>query len=412
MPATPIRKRTISFLKHATWVALLSVVVAPALLARPGTVKTTDGRAIEGDVTEHADGVTVSNRGIDTVVPRAQVATIEYGGNVEAQFKARIEALDDKDVVGRLAIAREAFDARKYLVARDAVDSALLIDPNNRDAVDFGQTIRSQMRLEAASRGAQAAPGKPTGPTSPTTAVPSPIERKFLTPEDVNDIRQRELTSGDAAIRMRFDNDVRRRFALADNRDYTGFLALSPFEQANAIFVNGDPKLRKDVKVLTDPTSLREYRQVVQPVVLRNCATSGCHGGEAGGSFLLYSSADSEETTYTNFYILQQYTKAAPNRTPATGLFGGTGGQMRMIDRAQPQNSLIIQYALPVDTAEYDHPQVPGWRPGFTGLNDRNLARVTEWIGKTLSPLEPTYNISYVPPSGKAASTTQPATRP
>src|SRR4051812_10178490 len=96
---------------------LLAWAIGAPLFARPGVVKTSDGRTIDGEVIEQPDAVTVTSRGIDTVIPRAQVATITYGGNAEDEFHAKLTQLDPKDVPGRMKIAHDAFDARKYEVA-------------------------------------------------------------------------------------------------------------------------------------------------------------------------------------------------------------------------------------------------------------------------------------------------------
>jgi len=387
---------------------MLAVGLASVAMARQGVVKTSDGRTIEGDVVENPDAVTITRRGIDTVVPRGQVAVIEYGGDAEAALRARLDALDAKDFDGRIKLAREAFEGRKYEVARDAIESALIINPNSREAVDFSQMIRRQMQLEAAK-----ANGAKPDTTATPLAPPGTVERRTLSADDINSIRQAELKSSvDADVRIRFDKDVRKRFASTANLNYNDFLALSSLDQAQQIFTQGDAKLRKDVRILSDPAALREFKQVVQPVVLRNCATSGCHGGDGAGGFVLYNTAvDNEATAYTNFYILQQYTKQSPTQTPAGGVFSSSGAQIRMIDRTRADNSLIVQYALPTNVAEYDHPQVQGYRPGFNTPQDRSAARIIDWVRGSLAAIEPNYGVSYTPPTGKGP-TTQPATTP
>ena len=68
-------------------------------------------------------------------------------------------------------------------------DSALTIDPNNREATDLQNTISSQMRLE------QNKVAPPDMPTPPPAA--NGVERRLLTNNDINIIRQKELQSGD-----------------------------------------------------------------------------------------------------------------------------------------------------------------------------------------------------------------------
>src|SRR5439155_18656619 len=108
--------------------------------------------------------VTVTMRGIPTTIERSHIATITYPQTTSFPdaFAQRMAKLDARDVNGRLALAREAFDQREYVLARDAVESALRIDPNNSDAVALRETIQSQMRLERN----KPAPGEPVAPTA------------------------------------------------------------------------------------------------------------------------------------------------------------------------------------------------------------------------------------------------------
>jgi hypothetical protein len=117
---------------------------------------------------------------------------------------------------------------------------------------------------------------------------------------------------------------------------------------------------------------------------------------------MLFNPADNEPAAYTNFYILQQHVKQAPQQP---GPFGR--GELRMIDRARPDQSLLVQYMLPPTIAEHDHPQVPGYRPIVRGREDPVYLRTIDWIGKSLEPVEPDYGIDYRPPVGRA--TTEPA---
>jgi hypothetical protein len=82
-----------------------------------------------------------------------------------------------------------------------------------------------------------------------------------------------------------------------------------------------------------------------------------------------------------------------------------------MIDRQQPDRSMLLQYALPGAIAEYDHPDVPGYKPAFRGQNDPRYRQVLDWLGKTLKAQDPNYGIDYVVP-GSTSSATQPTSTP
>jgi hypothetical protein len=162
--------------------------------------------------------------------------------------------------------------------------------------------------------------------------------------------------------------------------------------------------MKKDVQVLSDPPALFQYRRQVQPFLIANCATSGCHGGPNAQKFMLITPAESDAASYTNFYILQHYTK--PLRASSNTIFGH--GDLRMVDRQQPERSMLLQYALPGAIAEYDHPEVANYKPAVRGVNDPRYRQILDWIGKSLRPEDPQYGIDF-PVPGMAGSTTQPA---
>lgn len=394
-----------------------TAAAAWAAEARQGIVKTQDGRTIRGLVSETDNGVSVDVHGVILQFERDKIESIEYPESIEAQYVQRLAALDPKDVQGRLDLARWAFDNKEYVLARQAAQAALDLDPNNADAITLLETIRGQMRLEQ-NRGegsnqatpSQAMPedqGQPQSTSDETTAPASRPSRRipvnFLNQNDINRIRQHELRPEDNAVRVRFENDVERRYATASNQDPGRFRARRPVEKALEILERGTPEMAKDVRILNDPAALAEFRRFVQPLALNGCATAGCHGGTAGGSLILYAPADTEEASYTNFYILQQYRQPSGQNQSVFGT-----GDLRMIDRTNPEQSLLLQYGLPTDVAEFDHPSVRGFRPIFRNLQDPRYEQVVRWIDQTLRPFEPDYGISYTPPTASQATGASP----
>jgi hypothetical protein len=159
--------------------------------------------------------------------------------------------------------------------------------------------------------------------------------------------------------------------------------------------------MRRDVIIQNDPPALLQYRMRVQPVVVQNCAVANCHApGSTKSKFQLVVPADSDAATYTNFYLLSTYQKRANPQSDA--VFGS--GDARMIDRAQPARSIVLQYGLPGAIAESDHPDVAGFRPPFRGVNDAKYVSILNWISQTLVPVDPDYGFSF------GAAATQPAT--
>jgi hypothetical protein len=379
---------------------------------RPGVLVTRQGQTLNGDIKEQDQTYVVTIRGIDTIVQRRDVVSVEFHEDVEKQFQEKLARLGPKDVKGRIELARWAFDRDQYDLARKALEAARAIEPNNADATRMLETVQSQIRLERAAqtRPAGAAPRAPS--TSPSTQPtgPATTSRHLLTADDINIIRQLEINpKQDTQLRVTFNNDVRKRFITEENLNPASFASLRPQEQALRILDYGTPQMRRDVQIMSDPAAMLEYRRVIQPLVLQNCATSNCHGGTAGGAggLFLFSPADNDAMTYTNFYILQSYRQPGEQ---TGGVFGGA--DLRMIDRASPRQSLLVHYALPPTIAEFDHPDVRGYRPALRNRDDPNYARLLDWITFALVPTREAsdYGIDYQPPGRTAA--TRPATAP
>lgn len=402
--------------------ALLFVLIqwSAAAQAREGIVKTRDGRTIQGDVTQADNGdVSINVRGVVMNLARADIESVEYPESFDTQYQQRLDALKANDAAGRLELARWAFDNQQYERAREAAQAAIDIDPNSADAVTMLETIRVQMRLEQNRQ--EPPPNADAQPSDDGQITQEPedsadrsgsldgvrrVERNLLTADDINRIRQLELKPNDDAVRVRFANDVERRFASTSNQDPGRFRNLRPVQKAIQILDDNDPDFTRDVHIMSDPSAMMEFRRLVQPLALNGCATTGCHGSSAGGKFILYSPAESEDITYTNFYILQQYRK--PAAQGQNSVFGA--GEHRMIDRSNPQDSLLLQYGLPADIAQVDHPPVRGLKPIFRNLQDPRYQQVVRWMNESLKPVDPDYGIDYQPPSAPPApATTEPA---
>ena len=393
------------------------LLLAAVLHAKPGVVKTTDGQTYEGDVTEEGTTVTVKTRKVPIVIQRANIESIEYLGTLDEQFNQRIAKLDAKDANGRVTVARWAFDQGRYDLSRQALETALTLEPNNRDANAMMDSVRLQIRLErakkeAATRGVTPPGLRPaTEPSSTGTQPPATTgnidPRVLLSADDINAIRQFELKPSDIHVRINFARDVKKRFAVAENIRLQDFNALPQFDQLHRILQRGTPEMKQDVRILSDPSSIHEYRRSVQQLILGSCATSGCHGVAGAGGFMLYSPADSEAVTYTNFFILQTWSRPVGRQQ---GPFAG--GERRLIDRLEPAQSLLLQYALPSNIAEQDHPQVSGYRPIFRNRDDNGYRRVESWIGESLLAIKPDYGINYTPPQRAGGNRGEPTTAP
>jgi hypothetical protein len=394
---------------RATFISIsLTMLCTAVLIAREGVVKLNDGRTLTGDVREADGNVTINIRGVKTTLARSDVASITYGADAEKEFNDRLARLESNDAKGRIELARWAFDQEKYELSRKALDEAIAIDPNDADAATLMATVRSQMRLqrskEASTRPEPEQPGATAPSTQPATTRAA-TARATLSPDDINTIRQAELLADHTQVRLQFLNDVRKRFATQENMTVQQFNSLPPLTQAGRILERGDASMKSDVRVQSDPRALFDFRRLIQPAVLANCATSGCHGGGQGaGGLWILNPADNDASVYTNFYLLQSYRKERPG---GNAVFGG--GDLRLIDRTHPEDSLLLNFGLPASVARFDHPDVQGYRPAFRNAQDQGYVRIFNWIAQALKPVEPDYGITF---DGAAKPTTAAATAP
>ncbi len=378
--------------------------IGTSLWARPGTVKMRDGGSYNGDVIEAEDGsIVVKVHNVDMRIDRRDVAAVTYIDDAAGDFKKKLAALGPKDVKGRLDLAQTAFSQQQYDWAKQAAQAALDIDANSKEATDFLLMVRRQQELE---RGPKAdAKGQPGGdplmPDAPgtTKGEPGAVDRKALSADDINTIRQYELGADENNFRVTLLNDVRKRFVTQDAQGTLAEFSGLPVQKQARYIMSRAPGMRNDVRIISDPASMTMYRQRVQPALFSSCATTACHGGANGGNFVLITPADNESLVYTNFYILTQFVKKIDK-----------GATAQMIDRTSPDKSLLLQYSLPPETTQLHHPEVAGYRPPFRNTTDARYKTLNDWLTHSLNPTVPDYGIKFKPPTG--TNPEAPATKP
>jgi len=98
-------------------------------------------------------------------------------------------------------------------------------------------------------------------------------------------------------------------------------------------------------RITNDPGSLKTFTTLVQPFLLQNCATAGCHSAAGDAhNYPIYGVAPNRATAAETVYQLLHYERVQAKRGA-------------MIDRQNPIQSLFIQYALPKDNAGLSAPR-------------------------------------------------------
>jgi hypothetical protein len=351
--------------------------------SKSGVVQTLQGQTFQGQITEDDKYVTVmmaNNTGMR--LDKRNVAKITYVATVDDQFNDRLSKLAAGDLQGRIDLANWASGQQRADLAVVALQEARKIDPTNQDAAIALGNAQRQVDL---NNGGGAAPAGP-GAVAPKPAAPAKgpaVVHRLFTDDEVNRLRQREMSADDPTIRVRFENGVVNRFLAAGGSDPASFRQLPSVQQGLQIIASGDPAMANDVRIATDPQPLLDFKTKASALIAASCASNACHGGTQAGDFGLFSGS-STAAIYTNYYILQTYTKT----------IGGT--QYRAVDRTNPDRSLVLQFALPAGTADVSHPLVAGYRPRFRTTDDPVYRQILGWIN-SLSPIAPNYGIAVSP---------------
>jgi len=364
-------------------------------------------------VAETSDAVTILIAGIEHSVDRSRIRRVEYRLSVEEQYRQRRAELDEDDHKERYELARWLYrrqTADADALALEELGSLVEDAPEMEQAGLLRQLVEQriaarreaeQQRDRGDDNGANDGPGD-GGDQGQDPGEPE--AERYLTQEQINLLKVMEIDLDDDP-RIAVRRDVAREFlqaygddpALSDYQGEDGrarFLRLSGERMLRAMFNARARDFYGKVIVRTEPKPLQTFRQTwSRGLVAGYCGQ--CHNASEGGpGFKLYTgNPTSERAAYTNFLIL--------HRTRVKG--------QPMINRDQPERSLLIQYALPRDEAELPHPEVERFRSFLRGESDPRFKRLAEWVG-TLYPTA-SYAIDYTLPWAEGAERPGGATR-
>jgi hypothetical protein len=374
--------------RRLSWVAAASIGAAAAMfwqplvsLAKPGAVTDKDGTTYVGDVVDVDNRFIVADdAGGKVEVFKVNVQSTTYFENHQQEFDARMRTLGPKDVKGRIAVARWSMKQKEDALAAQALDSALKIEPNNVEAA----TLRKSLM--------------PTTPATTDAANPpkgATVKPRLVTKDEINRIRQIEWQPTDDAVRVTVEKETKANY-LARSRDLTPaqFNRMSPAEQGRMILKNGTDEMREGVRINSDPAPLMNFRRNIQKIVLTGCAAAGCHDSASKTSFSLYTEA-SDEATYTNYLILQVYRTKVKDRVRL------------MIDRDQPDESLLSEFMLQPKIANTPHPDAPGYTGAYRSAQDQRFKLLTQWI-HGMPTVSPNYGIDLSKPPTEHAKPAAP----
>lgn len=318
----------------------------------------------------------------------------------QKEYAQRLRATAADDLTARYALARWLFEQGAYALA---LEHAQLLDIRLAQQAEAAPGLAAQvrdLRLQAQQR--LKAPR--AGPATAGEPATQPSARPLLTSQQINVIRVWESDPAQGP-RVRIARPVLDQLLtkygdsplVPRGRAQREVRSWSGGRQLELLFALRAREFYDQVQVLDEPRPLRTFREVIHPqYVLKSCASVHCHASGRTTLTLHRTAPASDQTLYTNFYILHQAATSSG----------------RVIDRARPEQSLLVQYGLPRAQSESPHPLVPGWRPALRGRQDPMYARLLRWIGRELYQPDPAYGIDPDPGPGLTPAPGPPETQP
>jgi hypothetical protein len=303
------------------------------------------------------------------------------------QYQAMLKTADANSADDHYRLGEWAYKNGLNDVALKELQAALALQPGH-------------LRASILIKDVQAKAGK-GGPVTPgpgekeANAVGTGVAREWLLPDDdVYHIRLEELRPEERGLPIQFRNNVIERFIKKwrGREEFRAFgfedtfRAWSPAQQVAFMREKNpdDTDIKDDILVQNDPRALTDFRQRIWPIIASSCATASCHGsGDPKGGLRLFSvGGRNDRIDDTNFALFDGFVSRG----------------RRMVDRSTPDVSLILQFMLPEDLAQFRHP-VP-IQPAVGRRAEAKYVTMLEWIRSLHKPPHPDYRLSYKPPMG------------
>jgi hypothetical protein len=299
--------------------------------------------------------------------------------NVQREYQRRFNQLAPGDVQGHYQLAEWCRDQKAYRLLLRQSKHVLSLDANHANAQLLYRIAVDRLKQQ-------------TTQTRPAEGQPGPENNdgEFLTPAQIQKLRwaeflpapeertvspieaRRRATFAAESFRVRFGKGVLTEFLdqMSGDRDFdekaerTAFLELPPTRQAQLIREHTGDRYQPRIEITSDPLVFRQFQQQVLPLVMNGCGTLACHGGPEAQAWRLRSARPkTEQNLYTNWLILNR----------------AHHGNMPVINRNKPEDSLLLQYGLPLNHATYRHPDsIPLIMPA--AREDVRYRPILNWI--------------------------------
>ncbi len=377
----------------------LCLTLFTVALAQTRVIKLKSGAEFKGEVETTPDGQSYEIRlpsGGRITISKDQVLSIESIVTESQEYQGRLAKIDPNNPDERYSLAEWAAANGMLDEALEQLQEALKLDKDHIRSILLLRQVEKQIADRQAKTGLR--PSRPsTGPRD-TGYTPDAIDLDWnwlVDKDDISRIRLEELRPTDR-VPIKFQNNLLNRFIqmMEGRKDFNqpGFVNVfrSYPNVTKTIYIldnidKNNSTIKDDIIIRRDPQFMADFKKKVWPIVAQHCASTKCHGGDIalGGMKLFKYMLRNERLDYTNFLILDT--------------FELPGGR-KMINRDDPESSLLVQYGLPLEMARYKHPtDIPVI---FTSRDAANFKWVVDWIGSLKRPLHPNYRIKWRPPFG------------
>lgn len=218
----------------------------------------------------------------------------------------------------------------------------------------------------------------------------------LLSPEDIELIKVFEVhldTDPEPRVTIPRDKlrDFLKEFQASDDiprgkREQEKWLREDGHQQLKLLFKLRARDYYKHVRVRSQIESLREFGNIHRRYIL-GFFQPVFGSGAVDGLYLFPRGREADRIEMTNFYIL---TQATIDGKP-------------IIDRNVPEDSLLVQWGLPRESAKFPAPDdLKGWEKQFNGVDDERFKELVVWIESLIAANQGSdYNIEYKMPRHK-----------
>lgn len=352
-----------------------------------------DGTTIRGELVRRDNAeVVLSIRGVTTTYPATRVRSIQFLDPIMERYREMRDAIDDYEA-DQLVVLIDWLTANgAHSTALQEAEALLGRIPGHPEILQRLPLLRAQARLAENRRELEQREREDRQrPNSRRDRNGFPL----LSPEQINLLKVYEIDLADPPrIRIRRETVQRLIENHADARGMPttpealqALFRARPERVLDLMFRVQARDLYAEVEVVGDPEAFKRFRRDVHAGWLfRGCATNDCHGGQEAGRFMLRGQhPNRDETVYTNFFIVEN--------------FRFDDGEP-MIDYEQPDQSRLLQLALPRETSKFPHPRIVEldrerpWRPLLRSPEDPRFRDSVRWINSMYRP-RPDYPITY-----------------